>query len=53
LALLYYFLKRLNLEGDPERRAPKEQHLVVANKMDVRTALKRAEEQIPLGGQQN
>ncbi len=48
LALLYYFLKRLNLEGDAERRAPKEQHVVIANKAEVRAALKRAQEQTPL-----
>ena len=48
LALLYYFLKRLNLEGDAERRAVKEQHVVVANGPEVRAALKRAEKQTPL-----
>lgn len=48
LALLYYFLKRLNLEGDAERRAPKEQHVVLGNKAEVRAALKRSEEQTPL-----
>lgn len=48
LALLYYFLKRLNLEGDAERRAPKEQHVVLGNKAEVRAALKRAQEQTPL-----
>lgn len=48
LALLYYFLKRLNLEGDAEKRAPREQHVVLGNKNDVRAALKRSEEQTPL-----
>lgn len=48
LALLYYFLKRLNLEGDAERRPPREQHVVVANKADVAAALKRADQQTPL-----
>jgi predicted DNA-binding transcriptional regulator YafY len=48
LALLYYFLKRLNLDGDAERRAPKEQHVVLGNKAEVRAALKRAQEQTPL-----
>ena len=48
LALLYYFLKRLNLDGDAERRAPKEQHVVLANRTEVRAALKRAQEQTPL-----
>ncbi len=48
LALLYYFLKRLNLDGDAERRAAKEQHIVLANRAEVRAALKRAQEQTPL-----
>lgn len=48
LALLYYFLKRLNLEGDAELRATKEQHVVLGNKADVRAAMKRAQEQSPL-----
>jgi hypothetical protein len=48
LALLYYFLKRLNLEGDAERRPPREQHVVIKNKIEVRAALKRAQEQTPL-----
>lgn len=48
LALLYYFLKRLNLDGDAERRTPKEQHVVLGNKAEVRAALKRSEEQTPL-----
>jgi hypothetical protein len=48
LALLFYFLKRLNLEGDPERRPPREQHVVLGNKSEIRAALKRAEEQKPL-----
>ena len=48
LALLYYFLKRLNLSGDAERRASKEQHVVLANRAEVRAALKRAQEQTPL-----
>lgn len=48
IALLYYFLKRLNLEGDAEKRPSKEQHVVVANKREVQTALKRAQEQAPL-----
>jgi hypothetical protein len=48
LALLYYFMKRLNLEGDPERRPAREQQLVVANKADLRSALKRASQQVPV-----
>ncbi|WP_315718286.1 MULTISPECIES: WYL domain-containing protein [unclassified Bradyrhizobium] len=48
LALLYYFLKRLNLDGDAERRPSKEQHIVLGNKPDVRAGLKRAQEQLPL-----
>jgi hypothetical protein len=48
LALLYYFMKRLNLEGDLERRPAREQHVVVSNKAEVRAALKRAGEQFPV-----
>jgi len=48
LALLYYFLKRLNLEGDAEKKASKEQHVVLGNKTEVRAALKRSEEQTPI-----
>jgi hypothetical protein len=48
LALLYYFLKRLNLEGDAEARSPQEQHVVVANKPEVRAALDCASKQVPL-----
>jgi len=48
LALLYYFLKRLNLDGDAERRASKEQHVVLGNKAEGRAALRRSEEQTPL-----
>lgn len=48
LSLLYYFMKRLNLDGDPERRPAREQHVVVLNKAEVRAALKRATEQVPV-----
>lgn len=48
LALLYYFLKRLNLDGDAEKRSPREQHVVLGNKAEVRAAIKRSEEQTPL-----
>lgn len=48
LALLYYFMKRLNLDGEPEHRLAKEQHIVVSNKGEVRAALKRAQEQSPI-----
>jgi len=43
LALLYYFLKRLNLDFEEERRKPQEQHVVLANKAEVKKALNRAQ----------
>jgi len=43
LALLYYFLKRLGLEFEAERREPREQHVVLADPPAVRAALARAE----------
>lgn len=42
LALLYYFLRRLNLDFEEEKRPAREQHVVLANPDDVRTALNRA-----------
>ena len=47
LALLYYFIKRLNLDEGAEQRAPREQHVVVANRAEVNAALARASAQIP------
>jgi hypothetical protein len=41
-------LKRLNLEGDPKRRPAREQQLVVANKAEVRSALKQVSQQVPV-----
>jgi predicted DNA-binding transcriptional regulator YafY len=43
LALLFYVLKRLNLDFEEERRPAREQHVVLANRDDVRKALKRAQ----------
>jgi len=43
LALLYYFLKRLGLEFEAERREPREQHVVLADPPAVKAALARAE----------
>jgi len=43
LALLYYLLKRLNLDFEEEARAAREQHVVLANRDEVRDALARAQ----------
>lgn len=42
LALLYYFLKRMNLDFEEEKRPPHEQHVVLANAAEVGRALERA-----------
>ena len=42
LALLYYVLKRLNLDFEEEKRLAREQHVVLANSDEVRQALSRA-----------
>lgn len=42
LALLYYFLRRLELQDcDGEKRDPKEQHVVLENKEETKLALSR------------
>jgi len=38
-AFLYYFLKRLGLDGDPDRKRPQDQHIVLVNSKQVRDAL--------------
>ena len=43
LALLYYVLKRLNLDFEEEKRPAREQHVVLANHDDVRKALRKAQ----------
>lgn len=44
LALLYYFLKRLNLDDfEAEKRNPCEQHVVIANKAETKKALEKAQ----------
>jgi len=43
LALLYYFLKRLGLDAEAERRDPREQHVVLAEPQAVDFALARAQ----------
>jgi predicted DNA-binding transcriptional regulator YafY len=43
LALLYYVLKRLNLDFEEEKRPAREQHVVLANRDEVSKALKRAQ----------
>jgi predicted DNA-binding transcriptional regulator YafY len=42
-AMLFYVLKRLNLLNDPEREDPRQQHIVVLNKDEVRQALQLAD----------
>lgn len=36
---LYYFLKRLGLDGDPSRKRPQDQHIVLVNRREVREAM--------------
>lgn len=43
LALLYYLLKRLNLDFEEEKRPAREQHVVLADPDRVRQALRRAQ----------
>ena len=43
LALLYYFLKRLNLDFNERERSAREQHVVLANPDEVRSALDRTQ----------
>ncbi|RWJ32022.1 WYL domain-containing protein [Mesorhizobium sp.] len=43
LALLYYLLKRLNLDFEEEKRPAREQHVVLADPDGVRQALRRAQ----------
>lgn len=40
-AFLYYFLKRLGLDDDPERKRPQDQHIVLVNRKEVLDALRR------------
>lgn len=42
-ALLYYLLRRLNLDFNEENRPGREQHIVLANPDEVRQALRRAQ----------
>jgi hypothetical protein len=39
-AMLFYVLKKLNLLNDPENEDPRQQHIIVVNKGEVRQALK-------------
>ena len=41
-ALLYYFLKRMNLDFEEEKRPAQEQHVVLVNPEEVRDALEKA-----------
>ena len=42
-AMLFYFLKRLNLLGHPEKLPVRSQHIVVANRSETDEALRRAD----------
>lgn len=42
-AMLFYFLKRLNLLGKPEELPVRSQHIVVANRTETDAALERAD----------
>ena len=42
LALLYYFLRRMNLDFEEEKRPAQEQHVVLANGEEVRAGLEKA-----------
>ena len=42
-AMLFYVLKRLNLLNDPEKEDPRQQHIIVLNKDEVRQALELAD----------
>jgi hypothetical protein len=42
LALLYYLLRRLNLDFEEEKRPAREQHVILAEPNEVRRLLKRA-----------
>ena len=42
-AMLFYVMKRLNLLRDPEKEDPRQQHIVVLNKDEVRQALELAD----------
>lgn len=39
--LLFYNLKRLGLDTDPDARRPQDQHIVLVNRLEVQSALKR------------
>ena len=49
-ALVYYLLKRLNLDFAEEKRAAREQHVVLANRDEAKTALARAQYRTPRTG---
>ena len=41
--VLYYNLKRLGLDTDPDARSPQDQHIVLVNKSEIQTVLGRHE----------
>ncbi len=40
-AFLYYFLKHMGLDGDPEQKRPQDQQIVLVNREEVMSAMKR------------
>jgi hypothetical protein len=42
-AMLFYVLKRLNLLGEPERLPARSQHIVLANREEAASALRKAD----------
>ena len=40
-AFLYYFLKHMGLDGDPQRERPQDQQIVLVNREEVMSAMKR------------
>ena len=40
-AFLYYFLKRMGLDGDPQQKQPQDQQIVLVNREDVMASLRR------------
>ena len=42
-AMLFYVLKRLKLPGEPERLPARSQHIVLANREEAASALRKAD----------
>ena len=39
-AFLYYFLKHMGLDGDPEHKLPQDQQIVLVNRKEVLAAMR-------------